>query len=227
MSDSSSSQPLTSTPAPQPSKPGGPRRSFSRALAALVLIGLLVALWAGVSLVRGASRAMGAFARGTPPQVSHEVVMERLRDVAKLVASEMSLRDVIIYEQTRFRSTKRALLVATGKVSAGINLRAATVQIDTGARKITVTLPNAQVISVDVTNVTTYDESAGLLNPFTTDDRDEIQRRIRAQLTITARQSGILEHADQAAAQALRDFLRFEGYTVDVRRPLELNKPSG
>jgi hypothetical protein len=159
--------------------------------------------------------------------VTHDIVMERLRDVAKLVATEMTLRDVIIYEQTRFRSTKRALLVATGKVSAGINLRAANVQLDSGARRITITLPPAQVLSIDVTNVTTYDESAGLLNPFTTDDRDEIQRRIRAQLTVTARQSGILDHADRAAAQAIRDFVKLEGYTVEVRRPVELERPKG
>ena len=203
-----------------------PTRS-SRLLLALVLLGLIVAAWAGVSLARGVSRSVGSFVRGTPAQVSQEFVMERLRDVAKLVASEMTLRDVIIYEQTRYRSTKRALLVATGRVSAGINLRAATIQIDSGARRIIVTLPNAQVLAVEVTNVTTYDESAGLFNPFTPDDRDEIQRRIRAQLTTTARQSGLLEHADRAAAQALQDFLRIEGYAVEVKRPLELGRPTG
>ena len=212
--------PVTKTLVPTP-------RRASRLLLALVLLGLVVAGWAGVSLARTASSAVGSFVRGTPAHVSQEFVMERLRDVAKLVASEMTLRDVIIYEQTRFRSTKRALLVATGRVSAGINLRAATIQIDSGARRIIVTLPKAQVLAVEVTNVTTYDESAGLLNPFTPDDRDEIQRRIRAQLTTTARQSGLLDHADRAAAQALRDFLRIEGYSVEVKRPLALGRPTG
>jgi hypothetical protein len=200
------------------------RRTFVWGLIALGLI-FLVSL--GISVVRGTSSAIASFGRPAPPVVTHEVVMERLRDVAKLVATEMTLRDVIIYEQTRFRSTKRALLVATARVSAGINLRAADVQLDSAARRITITIPPAQLLSIDVTNVTTYDESGGLLNPFTPDDRDEIQRRIRAQLTVTARQSGILEHANRSAAQAVRDFVKLEGYTVDVRTPVELDRPIG
>jgi len=193
----------------------------------LVVIALALVAFAGISAVRGTSRALGNFGRGSEPQISHEVVIDRLREVAKLVATEMTLRDVVIYEQTRFHSTKRMLLVVTGRVSAGINLQRAEVKIDSAARKITVTLPPAQVVSVDVLNVTTYDESAGLLNPFTPDDRDVIQRRIRTQLTESARQSGILEHADQAASKALTDFLARDGYTVEIKRPLQLQQPTG
>lgn len=162
-----------------------------------------------------------------PPQISHEIVIERLREVAKLVASEMTLRDVVIYEQTRFRSTKRVLLVVTGRVSAGINLAAAQVRIDSARRVIHLTVPPAQLLSVDVTNVTTYDERAGILNPFTPDDRDEIQRRIRQQLRTAAQQSGILDHADRAAQKALTDFLARDGYTVEITRPLKLEQPVG
>jgi hypothetical protein len=89
-----------------------------------------------------------------------------------------------------------------------------------------VTLPTAQILGVEVQNVTTYDERAGLLNPFTPDDRDVIQDRIRAQLRAAARQSGILEHADQSAQKAISDFLKLEGYTVDVKRPLRLDQPT-
>jgi len=162
-----------------------------------------------------------------PPRLTQEMVVDRLRDVAKLVATEMTLRDVVTYEQTRLGSTKRTLLVVTGRISAGINLAGARAQIDSASKPIPVTLPPAQIIGIDVTNVTTYDESAGLWNPFTPDDRDEIQRRIRAQLKLTAQQSGILEHADQAASKAITDFLARDGYTVEVKRPLALQQPTG
>lgn len=197
-----------------------------RRIALVVAIGLgLALLAAGTALVRQTSSVLG-FAK-SPPQISHDIVVERLREVAKLVASEMTLRDVVIYEQTRLRSTKRVLLVVTGRVSAGINLVAAEVQIDSSARVIRVTLPPAQITSIDVINVTTYDERAGLLNPFTPDDRDEIQRRIRSQLRGAAQQSGILEHADRSASKALTDFLSRDGYTVVVKRPLALERPTG
>jgi hypothetical protein len=192
-----------------------PRRAF---VWGLVVIGLGVIMSLGVILVRSASSTIGSFGQPNAPKISHDVVVERLREVAKLVATEMTLRDVVVYEQTRLRSTKRVLLVVTARVSAGINLNATKVELDSAQRQIT---------SVDVTNVTTYDESAGLWNPFTSDDRDEIQRRVRAQMRESAAKSGILEHADQAAAKALRDFLTLSGYTVDIRRPLELRQPGG
>ncbi|MEX2155197.1 MAG: DUF4230 domain-containing protein [Gemmatimonadaceae bacterium] len=193
----------------------------------LVALGLLLVAIGGIIALRATSGALGSLGRPAEPHISQEIVLERLRDVAKLVGSEMVLRDVVIYEQTRFRSTKRALLVATGKISAGINLRRTAVQIDSAARKVTVTFPPAEILSVEVLNVTTYDERAGLLNPFTADDRDLIQDRIRRQLREAARQSGILEHADRSAAKALQDFLKLDGYTVEIRRPLALQQPTG
>jgi Protein of unknown function (DUF4230) len=204
--------------------PAEPRRAL---VWGLVVVAVVVAAALGVLLVRTASSTIGSFGRPNAPTISHDVVVERLREVAKLVATEMTLKDVVIYEQTRFRSTKRVLLVVTGRVSAGINLSTAKVEIDSSSKQVTITIPPAQITSVDVTNVTTYDESAGILNPFTTDDRDEIQRRIRVQLRESAQRSGILEHADQAAAKALRDFLALGGYTVEVRRPLALERPRG
>lgn len=187
-------------------------------LAVIILVMVLGLVGRNLSFVRAAMSG--------PPSVTHEIVVERLREVAKLVASELTLRDVITYEQTRLGSTKRTLLVVTGRVSAGINLSRTQAEVDQAKKLITVTLPPAEIISVDVTNVTTYDERAGLWNPFTTDDRDEIRRRIRAQLASAAEQSGILAHANQAAEKALKDFLSRDGYTVEIKRPLALQRPT-
>lgn len=181
-------------------------------------------------VVTAVARSNLTFLRGVgsrAPVVTHEIVVEQLREVAKLVASELTLRDVVTFEQSRLGSTKRTLVVVTGRVSAGINLTRAQVNVDQARKVIAVTLPSAEIISVDVTNVTTYDERAGLWNPFTTDDRDEIRRRIRAQLVTAAEQSGILGHADQAAAKALTNLLTRDGYTVQINRPLALDRPKG
>jgi hypothetical protein len=191
-----------------------------------VVLGIIAILL----VVAAVARSNLTFLRGVgsrAPVVTHEIVVEQLREVAKLVASELTLRDVITYEQSRLGSTKRTLLVVTGRVSAGINLTRAQVNVDQAKKVIIVTLPSAEIISVDVTNVTTYDERAGLWNPFTTDDRDEIRRRIRAQLVTAAEQSGILGHADQAASKALTNLLTRDGYTVQINRPLALEKPTG
>ena len=187
-----------------------------------------VLLLVGVLLLRSASGVMQRFTTPAEPRITQQTVVERLRDVAKLVATEMTLRDVVIYEQTRFGSTKRVLLVVTGKVSAGIDMERGTeVRIDSVDKRITVTLPPAQIISVDVLNVTTYDERAGLLNPFRPEDRDLIQRRIRVQLTEAARQSGILEHADASASKVLTALLGRDGYVVEIKRPMVVRPSAG
>ena len=189
--------------------------------------GLLILLGLGFGI---AQRALtpGWF-RSRPPQVTHDVVVEQLRDVAKLVSTEMTLRDVVVFQHTsRLGSTKRALLVVTGKVLAGIDLQKGTdVRIDHAARKITIVLPPAEILAVDVINVRTYDESAGLLNPFTTEDRDAMQRRVRTTLVGAGQQSGLLAHADRSARQMLQELFGQDGYTVEVRTPVRLEQPRG
>jgi hypothetical protein len=160
--------------------------------------------------------------------VTHDLVVQRLQDVAKLVSTEMTLRDVVIYDASRYGFTKRALLVVTGKVSAGIDLGPATnVQIDDASRRITITLPPARLMSVEVLDVRTYDESAGLFNPFRPEDRDAIQRQVRHQLYTAGEQSGLLVHADSAAARALEQLLGRDGYTVNVVRSAALTPAPG
>ena len=153
--------------------------------------------------------------------------MERLQEVAKLVSIEMTLRDVVAYEQTRFRSTKRLLLVVTARVAAGIDLSKNTsVEIDSVGRRITISVPPAEVMSVDVLNYETYDERAGLWNPFRPEDRDAIQRQVRTQIILSAQQSGILQHADQNASKVLTDLLSRDGYTVEIKRPPVQRRPA-
>ena len=194
----------------------------------LVAVVLLTTAALGLAAVRRVGGAVGSVAAPAPARVVHQTVVERLREVAKLVATEMTLRDVVIYEQTRFGSTKRALLVVTGRVAAGVDLeRGVDVRIDSAAKRVTVALPPADVLSVEVLDVTTYDESAGLLNPFRPTDRDALQRRTRAQLDTAARRSGILEHADRSVARALETLLARDGYTVEIQRPTVERRPTG
>jgi len=200
------------------------RRALTWGVVAIALLA------AGTIMVLAARRMASGIAgagRPRPPVVTHDVAVERLRAVARLVSSEMTLRDVVTYRQTRYGSTKQTLLVVTARVTAGIDLQSgARVRIDSVGRRITVTLPRARIFGVDVVSVRTYDERAGLLNPFRPQDRDAIQQRTRAQLMIAAQQSGILEHADESAATLLRSLLAQDGYTVTIDRPITLEQPT-
>ena len=149
--------------------------------------------------------------------VNHSVVVERVQKVAKLVSSETTLRDVIIYEDTWYGSTKRSLVVVTGKVLAGINLDAGnSVQIDEKARRITITLPQPGILGIEITEMKTYDEQRGLWNPFNAADRDALFQRAREQLEQTSRDLKITETARQSARELLEGMFAANGYSVEV-----------
>ncbi len=149
--------------------------------------------------------------------VNHSVVVESVRKVAKLVSSETTLRDVIIYEDTWYGSTKRSLVVVTGKVLAGIELDPEnSVRIDETARKITITLPQPGILGIEILEMKTYDEQRGLWNPFSAADRDALFQRAREQLEKTSRELKITETARESARELLQGMFSSNGYSVDV-----------
>ena len=149
--------------------------------------------------------------------VTHGVVVERMQAVAKLVSSETSVRDVVIYQNRRLGSTKRSLVVVTGKVLAGMDLDEGTqVDVDHAARRVRITLPPARVLGVEVTQLRTYDERNGLWNPFRPEDRDTIYHLARAQLTDAAGELGVTAHAEESARRMLGALIHPEGYQVEV-----------
>src|SRR3954469_7653904 len=181
---------------------------WTRSIAWLTFAAALILIMGVGVVIAGRAPTFSLLPRAEPPRITHDLVVQQLQDVAKLVSTEMTLRDVVVYDASRYGFTKRALLVVTGKVSAGIDLGAATnVQIDDAARRITITLPRARLMSVEVLDVRTYDERAGLFNPFQPEDRDAIQRQVRHQLYTAGEQSGLLVHADSAASRVLQELL--------------------
>jgi hypothetical protein len=163
--------------------------------------------------------------RGTT--VTHGVVVEQMRAVAKLVSSETTLRDVVVYRNRRLGSTKRSLVVVTGKVLAGIDLDQGTeVNIDHPARRVSIVLPRAKVLGVEVTQLRTYDERSGLWNPFRPEDRDTIYDLARDQLISAAGELGVVSHAEESARRLLGALIHPDGYSVEVTfgRP---RKPNG
>jgi uncharacterized protein DUF4230 len=184
----------------------------------LLLALLLFAL--AVVVGRGVSRGSGRLQRLTSGEttVSQAVVVEQTRAVARLVTSETVLRDVVTYENRRLGSTKRSLVVATGKVLTGFDLdRGLEVTVDHPSRRIRITLPPPSVQAVEITELKTYDEQRGLWNPFTPSDRDTIFALARRQLVATAGEVALARHAEESARRLLEATVRADGYTTEVR----------
>jgi uncharacterized protein DUF4230 len=182
---------------------------FLLLVGALLLIGV-----AARHLLPIAGRALPGHGQTT---VTQGVVVEQMRAVAKLVTGETSVRDVVVYQNRLLGSTKRSLVVVTGKVLAGIDLdRGTQVDIDHSTHQIHIVLPPAQVIGVEVTQLRTYDERSGLWNPFRPEDRDTIYQLARDQLVTSAGELGLTAHAQESARRLLGALIDAEGYTVDV-----------
>ena len=181
---------------------------------ALVIVALLILIAFGYC----ATRLVPAGLLGrNATTITHDVVVQQVRAVAKLVSSEATVRDVVVYTNTWYGSTKRSLVVVTGRLLAGIDLRDnPDVSIDNAQRRITIRIPEAKLIAVEITDMRTYDESGGLWNPFTPEDRDAIQRQARLQLTAAGNQMELLRHANESAVELLRMLFAKDGYSVDA-----------
>ena len=202
----------------QPLTGAGAKRPLLLRAALLIAVVLLAVL-----AFRVAAPAIRWPWAATPPRVTHELVATRIQDVAKLVSTELTLRDVVTYEQSRFGLERKALLVVTGKVLAGIDMKKdVRVRIDDEAKRITIELPRAEILAVDVLNTRTYDETSALFFRFKPEDRDRIQAQIRTQLRSAGEQSGLLPQADRSARQLLETLLAKDGYTVQVTTRTDL-----
>lgn len=197
------------TPPPAPVQ----RRPLFTTGAAFLIGALVIVMALGYCATRIVPKSLGR----NESRVTHDVVVSQLQAVAKLVSSEATVRDVVTYENTWYGSTKRSLVVVTGRVMAGIDLADnPVVKIDHVAKQISITLPPAKLIGVEITDMRTYDERGGLWNPFRPADRDAIQRLARAQLASAGQQVSVLRHANESASEMLRMLLAKDGYTVEV-----------
>lgn len=150
--------------------------------------------------------------------ISESVVIQRLDAVAKLITTEATVRDVIVYENTWVGSTKRSLVIVTGRTLVGLDLLQTRprITIRQRDRHITLLLPHARLLGVDIVELRTYDESRGLWNPFRPADRDTIYQYARRQLASTARDLAVVAHAEESARRFLVGLFATDGYTVDV-----------
>ena len=205
---------MSNQPSPEGTRTIGNRYSVLRPWL-LPVAATVVILLVGV----GQCATIGSFLSGrkNTTTVTHDLVVDRVRNVAKLVSAEATVRDVLVYRNTWYGSTKQSLVVVTAKLLAGIDLESGTeVKIDEKARRIDIAIPHASMLAVEVTDLRTYDEQRGLWNPFKPEDRDRIFQLARQQLTRSADQMGLASRAEKSAKEMLETMFGVDGWTAAV-----------
>ena len=196
------------------------------ALVVALLVLLLAFAYAAVKRQAGAlSDLLGGRERTS---VSHSMIVDKVRAVAKLVTSETTIRDVVVYKNTWYGSTKQSLVVVTGRLLAGIDMEhGSDVKVDDAAKRIEITLPKAGIMALEISDMQTYDERGGLWNPFTPADRDNILRLARGQIMRSATSLNVTAHAEKSAADLLTSLFSTDGYTASVRFVPQLQTVDG
>lgn len=196
---------------------------YSRAMqrTRLILVGLLLAIGAGVGLLVGFVLPRLAGFRAAPVALNTATVLKQVQTLSQLVTVKYVMEKVVILEDVKWYGESRVLMVAHGIVKAGVDLGAikpGDVQI-TGQR-ITIKLPPAAMADVylDEGKTQVIEHKTGVLRTFDKDLQQGARKQAVDDIRRAARQGGILEDASERARLQLERLFMQIGFTeVEVR----------
>ena len=158
----------------------------------------------------------------TEKVVTAAVIEDGLRDMGKLVTEEYFFTEVVTfssiksYLKVEWKITESSFLASyDGVINAGIDFAGIDVVKDEEHKTVTVTLPAAEILAVDVDpdSLTVYSEKNGLGNHITVEDYSSALSVLEQNATAKALDKGILEKAEQNAERLIRPFI---GSLVDL-----------
>ena len=155
-------------------------------------------------------------------EISSEILRDGLRDMGLLVTEEYYFTEVVSYSSIKklwnidLGITESSYLASyDGVVTAGVDLETASVEKDEAQKRITVTLPAAEIQNVDIDpeSFVLYSEKAGLGNHLSVEDFNSSLIELEQTARDKAMARGILERADDNARSLVRNLI---GSLVDL-----------
>ena len=142
-------------------------------------------------------------------EVQSTVLLERIKNVCKLISVEGDFAEIYKYENTRERfmslvsSKKKALIVINAKVHIGYDLQKIKLQANNEKKQIVLsTFPQPQILSIDP-QLEFYDIKNGLFNSFTPNDLTSLNQEAIKHIRDKIPQSGLMETARREALEAI------------------------
>jgi hypothetical protein len=179
------------------------------------ILALALALLSGVLL----SQLIRA--RGESRSVSAAPVVTAIRKIAQLATVEAEISDVLRFEEVKsfliFDFPKTAKIRMRGRVIAGFDLAAPEFGVDPDVTKrlLRVRLPAPRILAIDP-RLEWFDETSGIFNPITPQDRTRWMLWARGQLARAAKDSGIEARAVEQAREMLSGTAEAFGWRVEV-----------
>lgn len=148
-------------------------------------------------------------------------VVDAIRKIAQLATVEAQITDVLRFEEAKtiliFDFPKTATIRMRGKAIAGFDLSSPDFHVRPDAERhvLFVELPSPRILAIDP-RLEWFDESSGLFNPITPQDRTRWMLWARGQLARAAKNSGIEARAVEHAQELLSTAGAALGWTVRV-----------
>lgn len=158
--------------------------------------------------------------------VSQPTVVQQIQRLQRLETVRFNMEKIVSGEREveyipRWLVGDRLLLVVEGEAVAGVDLgRLKPEDVIVQGRRVSVTLPAAEVFSTRIDNEKTrvYTRETGVFSSLDPQLETDVRREAERQLREAAVQAKILDHANENARATLTSFLRGLGFErVEVR----------
>jgi hypothetical protein len=188
-------------------------RDFVIAVTAAVMLALAVYLT--FAIAHWGNRGEGLHLADTT-SVVHEV-----QSLSEIITVKYVIEKVVVLEDVKWYGENRVLLLAHGVVKAGIDVkRVQPSDVSISGKTISVRLPLPQITDayLDDKQTQVIDHSTGLLRSFDKDLEQTARAEAVEEISLAARQGGILKDADSRAREELETFFKRAGFESVVFR---------
>ena len=149
-------------------------------------------------------------------EISSAILTDGVRELGLLVTDEYYFTEVVSYSSIKklwkidLGITESSYLASyDGVVRAGVDLSAASIEKDEANKRITVTLPAAEITDVDIDpeSFQLYSEKAGVGNPISAEDFNNSLIELESTAREKALERGLLTRADENARALVRNVI--------------------
>ena len=181
---------------------GGSNRGIIIALI-LIIIAFIAGVWIGKNGIPGLSSG-GA-------TVTSKAVVMQIEECAELTSAKMYYAAIVNFDEgdIPYITKKSFKMYYSAMIYAGVDLTDVTPEIDDEARTITVTIPEATVLSVDVDedSIEYYDDKSGLFSINTHEADKQASIEAEDDAIEGAEEHGLLDEAEESAKSTIKGFL--------------------
>ena len=164
-------------------------------------------------------------AKDPMPDVNQQILMERVKKVAKLITVEGEFSNIHQYNDSYWSDVsflrKKALIKVKARVSMGYDLKKATFEVDEVNKVLRVrNLPDPEVLSIDH-DLQYYDIQEGMFNSFTEEELSSIGAVAKRKLRQEALNGPLMEQAREEGLESLEIIqllVEQAGWTFEIIR---------